>query len=641
MESSTSIQPYGSWDSPISADSLVSGVSTISEIKTDGDRIWWSESRPDEGGRVAIVSMQQGGAPREVTPPGANARSKVHEYGGGAWWGESDSLFYVNFDDQRLRKVLPDHSELLLTPEPPNGQKWRFADGRVTTDGTWCICVREIHHDLDGLAIEPDNQLVAVSTDGSMEIKELVVGADFYAFPRPSPDGEFLAWVQWNHPSMPWWGTELWIGQFHEGQIKNAQKIAGGKDESVMQPEWSETSDLYFLSDRSGWSNLYLFNPQGDELIIGGEFDIGMPLWVFDQSRYVVLSQNKVVASVTTPNGKSYFATTTNLIPAKWSSVHQIRALDNEEIVFLSASHTKGPSIIKGVENQRLLQEPTPHDLDEKFLPSPELIEFPTLDGNSAYVRYYAPAHPTTRAPESEDPPLLVLAHGGPTGSSRNELSLALRYWTSRGWAVADVDYRGSTGYGRSFMNELNGKWGVFDVADCVAAARFLVSKGLADPERLAIKGGSAGGLTVLSALSNYDDFSAGSCRYGVADLEILAKDTHKFESRYLDRLIGKYPEEKDVYIARSPIYQTDSIQSPMIILQGSEDAVVPPNQSELIVNALKLKGIRHAYILFEGEGHGFRKSENIIEALESEYSFFSQIFRFEHFDDIDAVKIS
>ena len=215
MESSTPIQPYGSWDSPISADSLVSGVSTISEIKTDGDRIWWSESRPDEGGRVAIVSMQQGGAPREVTPPGANARSKVHEYGGGAWWVESDSLFYVNFDDQRLRKVLPDHSELLLTPEPPNGQKWRFADGRITTDGTWCICVREIHHDLDGLAIEPDNQLVAVSTDGSMEIKELVVGADFYAFPRPSPDGEFLAWVQWNHPSMPWWGTELWIGQFH------------------------------------------------------------------------------------------------------------------------------------------------------------------------------------------------------------------------------------------------------------------------------------------------------------------------------------------------------------------------------------------------------------------------------------------
>ncbi len=640
MDSKTQIRSYGSWSSPISADSLVKGVSTISDIKTEQNHIWWSESRPEEGGRVAVVCLFEGQEPQEITPAEANVRSKVHEYGGGAWWIKGNTLFYVNYDDQRIRKIEPGLEEKLLTPEPPEGESWRFADGRITPDGQWCICVREIHHYFEGHHIEPDNQLVAIKTDGTMEINELVVGADFYAFPRPSPDGEFLAWIQWNHPSMPWWGTELWIGHFEDGLIKRGQKVAGGHDESVIQPEWSSSSDLFYLSDRSGWSNLYKFSTEEDELIIGGEFDIGMPLWVFDQSRYALLEEGNPVASVTAPDGETYLATPSSLTPSEWSSIHQIRISADDDVILLAASHKTGPSIIKGIKKQKILKSPKPHKLDNAFLAAPELVEFPTLDGNNAYVRFYSPAHSSTEAPDDELPPLLVLAHGGPTASTRNELSLALRYWTSRGWAVADVDYRGSTGYGRSYMNALDGKWGLIDVADCVAAARFLVAEGQVDANRIAIKGGSAGGLTVLAALSGYDDFSAGSCRYGVADLEILANDTHKFESRYLDRLIGKYPQDRDTYVARSPIHQTETFKNPMIILQGSEDAVVPPNQSELIVEALKSKGIKHSYLLFEGEGHGFRKSENIVRALESEYSFFSQIFGFEPFDDIELTPI-
>mgnify|MGYP001164816987 CR=1 FL=1 len=640
MDSKTQIRSYGSWSSPISADSLVKGVSTISDIKTEQNHIWWSESRPEEGGRVAVVCLFEGQEPQEITPAEANVRSKVHEYGGGAWWIKGKTLFYVNYDDQRIRKIEPGLEEKLLTPEPPEGESWRFADGRITPDGQWCICVREIHHYFEGHHIEPDNQLVAIKTDGTMEINELVVGADFYAFPRPSPDGEFLAWIQWNHPSMPWWGTELWIGHFEDGLIKKGQKVAGGHDESVIQPEWSSSSDLFYLSDRSGWSNLYKFSTEEDELIIGGEFDIGMPLWVFDQSRYALLEEGNPVASVTAPDGETYLATPSSLTPSEWSSIHQIRISADDDVILLAASHKTGPSIIKGIKKQKILKSPKPHKLDNAFLAAPELVEFPTLDGNNAYVRYYSPAHSSTEAPDDELPPLLVLAHGGPTASTRNELSLALRYWTSRGWAVADVDYRGSTGYGRSYMNALDGKWGLIDVADCVAAARFLVAEGQVDANRIAIKGGSAGGLTVLAALSGYDDFSAGSCRYGVADLEILANDTHKFESRYLDRLVGKYPQDRDTYVARSPIHQTETFKNPMIILQGSEDAVVPPNQSELIVEALKSKGIKHSYLLFEGEGHGFRKSENIVRALESEYSFFSQIFGFEPFDDIELTPI-
>ncbi|MEE2682976.1 MAG: prolyl oligopeptidase family serine peptidase [Actinomycetota bacterium] len=632
--------PYGSWPSPISATSLVQGVSSVTGIVAEGQDIWWSESRPDESGRTAIVCAANGGPPREITPPDSNVRTRVHEYGGGAWWVHQSVLFYVEFSDQRLRKMTEGGDPIYLTPEPPTGQSWRFADGRVTPDGLWYICVREVHHHLDELTIEPDNQLVAIATDGSLQVNELVVGADFYAFPRPSPEGEFLTWVQWNHPSMPWWGTELWIGDLQDGQIVQGRKIAGGEEESVSQPEWSLETQLYFLSDRSGWSNLYRFDAQDDELIIGGEFDIGQPLWQLGQSRYVILSDESAVAAITKPDGTSSLASTSNIIALEWSSVHELRADGDDNPVFVAASHNTGSSIVKGVEDGQIIQSPKPHGLAEEYFAHPSLRKFSSLDGKDAYVRFYRPAHPSISGPKVEKPPLLVLAHGGPTGSSRNELSLALRYWTSRGWAVADVDYRGSTGYGRQYMEALDGEWGIVDVADCVAAARYLTAQGEVDGERIAIKGGSAGGFTVLAALAFYQDFGAGASRYGIADLEILAQDTHKFESRYLDRLIGEYPSQRHIYQDRSPINHTEKFTSPMIILQGSEDAVVPPNQAELVVSALQEKKIRHSYLLFDGEGHGFRNAENIVAALEAEYSFFAQIFGFEPSEPIPRVVI-
>ncbi|MEG3585731.1 MAG: prolyl oligopeptidase family serine peptidase [Actinomycetota bacterium] len=633
-------KPYGSWDSPISATSLVDGVKTINEIKSEDSDVWWSESRPNEGGRVAIMCQRNQDSPVEITHTDSNVRTRVHEYGGGAWWVHQTTLYYIEFTDQRIRKITEGSPPILLTPEPPKGQTWRFADGRVTSDGRWCICVREIHHDLEDYAVEPDNQLVAIATDGSMRINELVVGADFYAFPRPSPDGEFLAWVQWNHPSMPWWGTELWVGQIENEQIVKGRRVAGSEDESVLQPEWSPSTELYFLSDRSGWSNLYRFNELGGELIIGGEFDIGKPLWTLDQSRYVIRSDGTAIAAATEPNGLTSLATAAEKTALEWSSIHQLRIDGDDQVLLLAANHSTNPLIVKISEQQEIIYGPKPHLLDLDYFEPPTLEKFPTFDGNHAYVRYYAPAHPSLQGPAGEKPPLLVLAHGGPTGSSRNELSMALRYWTSRGWAIADVDYRGSTGYGRAFMESLDGEWGKVDVADCVAAARYLSEQGKVDSEKIAIKGGSAGGFTVLAALAFYEDFSAGASRYGVADLEILARDTHKFESRYLDRLIGEYPRQKEVYVERSPINHTEKFMSPMIILQGSEDAVVPPNQAELVVAALKENGVKHSYLLFPGEGHGFREAQNIVAALEAEYSFFSQIFGFESPDSITQVVI-
>jgi len=633
--------PHGSWPSPISASSLVEGTSTIIEMVVDEDDIWWSESRPDEGGRIAIMRGIPNATPQEITPNEINVRSKVHEYGGGAWWVDKQSLYCVNFGDQRLRRIYPDGQVELLTPEPPEDQIWRFADGRVTPNGEWFICIREIHHHFDdGVVVEPDNQIVAVATDGSCEIRELVVGADFYAFPRLSPDGEFLAWIQWLHPSMPWYETELWVGRLADGQIVNAKKLEGADEESVSQPEWSEGSDLYFLSDRSGWSNLYRFTEEGSELVIGGMFDIGGPLWVLGQSRYAISPSGEAIVASSNSSGDVLVQNTPANELLRSATINVVRCSASGLPVVVASTHQAGSSIIRYAKEHELIHSAEPHGLAREYFPTPDLISFPTLDGREAYGYFYAPAHPNYNGPENEIPPLLVLAHGGPTGSARYELNLALRYWTSRGWAVVDVDYRGSTGYGRSYMEALDGEWGVIDVEDCVAAARYLVSEGHVDPERLAIKGGSAGGFTVLAALAFYDDFSAGSSRYGVADLEILARDTHKFESRYLDRLIGPYPEQRDTYLDRSPINHTEKFDSPMLILQGTEDAVVPQNQAELIVSALAENKIPHSYLLFEGEGHGFRKAENIITALEGEYSFFAQIFNFKPADEIPTILI-
>ncbi len=633
--------PYGSWPSPISADSLVEGVSTVTDMFIDGENLWWSESRPDEGGRTAIMFQSEKGQAREVTPPDANVRSKVHEYGGGAWFVADRYLYYVEFRDQRIRRISPDGEIDLVTPEPPENQSWRFADGRIMPDGTSIVCVREIHYHLgDEIIIEPDNQIVSIAIDGSFEIRELVVGADFYAFPRPSLDGEFLAWVQWVHPSMPWYGTELWVGRLEAGHIVNAKKVEGGMAESIMQPEWSHDTDLFFLSDRTGWSNLYRFSDEGSVLECGGDFDIAGPLWTLGQSRYAISHNKEIFIAARSGESDTLISNATGAAINNWATIHSVRCSSSGSPLVVASTHQSGPTIIQAAPQEEIMHRPKPHGLPSGYLPNPELHAFPTLDGGKAFALYYPPAHPHYLGLEYEDPPLLVLAHGGPTGSARNELQLGLRYWTSRGWAVVDVNYRGSTGFGRGYMEELDGEWGIKDVQDCVAAAEYLVSEGLADPERLAIKGGSAGGFTVLAALGFHSIFSAGASRYGVADLETLALDTHKFESRYLDRLIGQYPDERNTYVERSPINHSEKFTCPMIILQGTDDAVVPQNQADHIVSALKKKNIPHSYLLFNGEGHGFRKAENIVAALEAEYSFFAQIFGFEPADEIQEVEI-
>jgi len=634
--------PYGSWPSPISAHSLVEGVSTILDMFVDGEDVWWSESRPDEGGRVAIMLRSGKEPPREITPSETNVRSRVHEYGGGAWCVAKACLYYVDFSDQRVRRISSDGQLTLLTPTPPEGQSWRFADGRITPDGSSMVCVREVHHHFDdGMVVEPDNQIVSIATDGSFRIRELVVGADFYAFPRPSPDGEFLAWIQWLHPSMPWYGTELWVGRIEEGQIINAKKLEGGSEESVLQPEWSNEIDLYFLSDRTGWSNLYRFSDKGSVLVCGGEFDIAGPLWGLGQSRYAITPEKDVLVAARSPKNDALVKNSPESEIAQWATIHTVRCTPSGIPVVVASTYQSGPTIIQASPELSIIHRPKPHGVPLEYLPAPIGLTFPTFDGAEAHALFYAPAHPEHRGPKGDKPPLLVLAHGGPTGAARHELQLALRYWTSRGWAIVDVNYRGSTGFGRSYMEALDGEWGVKDVQDCVSAAQFLVSEGLVDPERLAIKGGSAGGFTVLAALAFYEVFSAGASRYGVADLETLARDTHKFESRYLDRLIGPYPDQREVYLERSPIYHSEKFSCPMIILQGAEDAVVPQNQADHVVSALKKKGVAHAYLLFEGEGHGFRKAENIVAALEGEYSFFAQIFGFQPADQIPEVEIS
>jgi dipeptidyl aminopeptidase/acylaminoacyl peptidase len=613
--------PYGSWPSPITAASIVSGAASITEVAVDGDDVWWAESRPSEGGRAAVMRLAPDGTALEVTPPGANARTRVHEYGGGAWWVRDGVLVYVELADQQLRRIDPDGTTTQLTADATS----RYADGRVTPDGAWYVCVREQHRDGGDVR----NELVAVAMDGSSLVDVLVSGPDFVACPRIAPDGSRLAWLQWNHPDMPWDGTELWVGELRGATLEGAARVAGGRDESLLQPEWSPTGELHVISDRSEWWNLYRVAGDGDLVPVRtGPFEIGGPMWVFGTSAYAFRRDGTVVVDqdvldvVSDPTGIRAWRDGVVVAGGSWRTETQVVAISADGAV-------------------DVLRPARDLGLDPAFLPPPEEIVFPTGDGSEeAHALFYRPAHPEAHGPEGERPPLLVLVHGGPTASARRSLHLPVRYWTSRGFAVVDVDYRGSTGYGRTFRRALDGRWGTADVEDAVAGAKFLAARGDVDGARLLIRGGSAGGYTVLCALTFHDEFSAGASHYGVADLEALVRDTHKFESRYLDRLVGPYPERRDVYEARSPIHHTERLHIPMIVLQGADDRVVPPNQAEMMVAALRDKGVPYAYLLFDGEGHGFRRGENIVRALEAELSFYAQLFGFDPADPIEPVPI-
>ena len=623
--------PYGSWPSPISAESMVADAALPVSVWSQRGRMWWTESRPAESGRNALVCNG-----RDLWTP-VSVRTRVHSYGGGAWWPDgADGLYASDDADGRLWRLSADGESRPVSPEPAFAHGWRYADGRADGDGT--VCVREDHHGIGQSVSEAVNQLVRLSGDGSAEPEIVATGADFYAWPRPSPDGRRMAWVQWNHPNMPWDRTELWV----DGQCA----VSGTG--SVVEPQWGRDGRLYAVSDHNGWWNLYRL--EEDDLVPVLETDAEMhhPAWVFDDPSYAVCDDGTVAVAAMRGSLAELWAVPSDgsepqQLDLPWTSYGSVRPAGPHAITAIAASPAQEPTAVRidvSDGSFEVIRPPGRADVDPAYLSTPRPISFPTTDGAEAHGLYYPPAHPSAQAPASERPPLLVLGHGGPTGAARSQLQLGIQYWTSRGIAVVDVNYRGSTGYGTAYREALQGRWGVSDVDDCVAAARHLVRSGEVDGDRLIIRGSSAGGYTTLCALAFQKVFAAGASRYGIADLAALAIDTHKFEARYMDSLVGPYPEDAEVYEARSPIYFVDDFEAPMIVLQGAEDVVVPPNQAEMIVAALEQRSIPVAYLLFEGEQHGFRRAENIVAALEAELSFFAEILGFTPAGDIPPVAI-
>lgn len=608
----------------------------------DGDAVWWAEQRPDEGGRTAIVRWHAGTAV-EVTPPDANVRTRVHEYGGGAWFAAEGRLVYSDFADSRLRRIdvgadgAPGRP-VALTPEPERPHALRYADGRPTPDGNWFVCVRERH---DG-AGEPANALVAVATDGSGEVRLVAGGADFYASPRVHPDGLHLAWIQWDHPNMPWDSTELWLGELVDGVVVSARRVAGNGDEALMQPEWSASGDLFVVTDRSDWWNVYSVDVHSGALThaVGGDYDITQPHWVFDDARYAV-GLESVTAHVAGGATGGRLVIGGAEVTTGCTSIGSVRAAADGSVLFVGASYRSETSVLRCVGGRVETVRPARAlPFDEAFLPDPELIEFPTPGGGTARGLFYAPAHPDVALPDGERPPVVVTIHGGPTGQARRLFNATHRYWTSRGLAVVDVDYRGSSGYGRAYRNLLRGNWCLTDVEDAVAAVDHLVATGRVDGQRAVIRGGSAGGSTTLLALATTDRFAAGASYFGVADLAALITDDHKFESQYTIGLIGPYPEAADVYTARSPLTHVDSIAAPLIVFQGLDDTVVQPAHSEWIVDAVHARGLPVGYLAFAGEGHGFRIAANQIRSLEAELWFYGHVLGFAPADTIEPVPL-
>jgi dipeptidyl aminopeptidase/acylaminoacyl peptidase len=625
--------PYGSWPTPFTSASVVAGAVRLGELVLDGDDVLWAEGRPAEGGRTQIVRRRPDGSCTDLLPEGWNARTAVHEYGGGGWWARDGVVWFANWADQRLYRLADGSEPVPLTPEPASPRADRFADGDLAPDGATIVCVRERHHGPS--AAEVVNEVVRLDAHAPGEPEVLVSGSDFVAAPRLSPDGGTLAWLRWNHPSMPWDATELVVRDLGGG---DELVIAGGPDESVLEPRWSADASLWFVSDRSDWWNLYRYTPGTDiATVVRVDAEIAVPHWQFAAARYARLADGSVVFARLR---RGYDALclrasdgTVTELDTPFSRVSAVRAAPDGTVLVVAGSPTQEPGVHRvdpagGVVET--LRPPRDLGVDPGFISVPEHITFPSDDGRTAHALFYPPAHPENTGPDGERPPLIVEIHGGPTSAASPVFSTGVQYWTSRGFAVVDVNYGGSTGYGRAFREELLGRWGIVDVADCLAAARHLARAGRVDGERLTIRGGSAGGFTTLAALARDDTpFAAGADHFGVADLEALARDTHKFESRYLDRLVGPYPEARDVYVERSPIHHVDRFTRPLIVLQGSEDAVVPPAQSETIVDALRERKVPVAYLLFDGEQHGFRRAENIRRAMDAELSFYAQVLGF------------
>jgi dipeptidyl aminopeptidase/acylaminoacyl peptidase len=625
-------RPYGTWKSPLSAADTVGGVVDFGLIAVDGEDLYWVEVRPSEAGRHVLVRRDRDGHISDVTEPPINVRTRVHEYGGGAYLVGGGQVAYSEFSDQRLYLL----GSGPITPEPPTPGGLRYADGRFLPDGG-IVCVRESHGD-----DEPVNEIVMVDP-ASVTVTVLATGRDFYSNPRPSADGDRLLWLEWDHPNMPWDGTTLVTATITEEGLVDRHEVAGGPDESIFQPEWAPDGGIVFVSDRTGWWNLYHATGTAVVPIHAREADFGGPAWIFGYKTFGFLSGGRILATYW-EKGTDHLCVigadgTLTDLPDELT-LHNYLLTDGESRAWFAGHGAHFPSAVYQLDvdgGNRELIRANPMPIDAAYLPEPRAFTFPTGDAEVAHAVHYPPANPEFTAPEGERPPLIVKIHGGPTSLSPPRVRTDFLFWTTRGFAVVDVNYRGSTGYGRDYRNRLRMNWGITDVEDAVAAARYLVERGEADEDRLIITGGSAGGYTTLAALAFEDAFSVVCSYFGVADLGLLVDDTHKFESRYLDGLVGTDREEMR---RRSPLYSVDRIEVPVVLFQGLEDKVVPPEQAEVIAAGLAESGIPYAHITYEGEDHGFKKAENITHSLESELAFYAMVLGFEPDDELPDVPL-
>jgi dipeptidyl aminopeptidase/acylaminoacyl peptidase len=638
--------PFGTWRSSISAEMVSAGAVSLMQPHLHGGVAYWLEGRPTEGGRSVLVRADGFSEPTDVTPPGFNVRTTVHEYGGGAYLLHDGTLYFSNFADQRMYRHDAGLDPVPITPD--TGGRDRYADGRVTPDGRSLVCVRERHPEPDDPA-GVVNELVMLAPDGSSEPRTIRSGRDFYSTPRIAPDGSRLSWLEWDLPWMPWDGCELVVGELAgDGSLSGVRRVAGlVGEESIFQPTWSPDGELHFASDRTGWWNLSVERDGDVQELHPADAEFGWPQWVFGMTAFGFLGDGRI-ACLWERDGLQHLAILDPVsgelidLDVPYTAMAPRLDVEGDRVVFVGGGAATPDEIVVLDVTARSIDvlRSSSSVVDEAAISIPRQVEFPTEGGLTAFAHFYPPYAPGAVGSEGERPPVIVMSHGGPTAEATPRCSLETQFWTSRGFAVVDVNYGGSTGFGREYRRRLQGTWGIVDTADCINAAAWLASQGEVDGDRLLIRGGSAGGYTTLCALTMHEGFAAGTSYFGLADLEsFVSGGTHKFESGYLRSLVGPYPEEAERYRARSPIHATDGISCPMLLLQGDQDRVVPPHQSEIMVEALRRKGLPYAYVLFEGEQHGFRKAESTRIALEAELSFYAQVLGFDR-DDVPVLPI-